>query len=142
MAAKAAGLTLLWLAFYLLPVAEQMKNQVFKVASNPLTYISERSYPIVSLFINSLKSSVFHAKTESRNPFVCGACCSSGFASAKIQNKRFIGLTLVLLLMVTTLFPWHWLNHTPLNTIQSLAVLGILSVMLAFHCTRRMGRFP
>lgn len=61
--AKAAGLTLLWLAFYLLPVAEQMKNQVFKVTSNPLTYISERSYPIVSLFINSLKSSVFHAKT-------------------------------------------------------------------------------
>ena len=36
--------------FYLLPVAEQMKNQVFKVTSNPLTYISERSYPIVSLF--------------------------------------------------------------------------------------------
>lgn len=61
--AKAAGLTLLWLAFYLLPVAEQMKNQVFKVTSNPLTYISERSYPIDSLFINSLKSSVFHAKT-------------------------------------------------------------------------------
>ena len=52
----------LWLAFYLLPVAEQMKNQVFKVTSNPLTYISERSYPIVSLFINSLKSSVFTRK--------------------------------------------------------------------------------
>ncbi|EGO8432246.1 hypothetical protein GUJ44_11270 [Enterococcus faecalis] len=133
--AKAAGLTLLWLAFYLLPVAEQMKNQVFKVTSNPLTYISERSYPIVSLFINSLKSSVFHAKTANLGTllFVGLVVAVVSLASKKIQNKRFIGLTLVLLLMVTTLFPWHWLNHTPLNTIQfPWRFLGILSVMLAF----------
>ena len=89
--AKAAGLTLLLAGLLSLPVAEQMKNQVFKVTSNPLTYISERSYPIVSLFINSLKSSVFHAKTANLgNPFVCGACCSSGFACQQKNSGQTV----------------------------------------------------
>lgn len=97
--AKAAGLTLLWLAFYLLPVAEQMKNQVFKVTSNPLTYISERSYPIVSLFINSLKSSVFHAKT------------------ANLGTLLFVGLVVAVVSLASKKFRtngllvWRWYSY-------------------------------
>ena len=141
--AKAAGLTLLWLAFYLLPVAEQMKNQVFKVTSNPLTYISERSYPIVSLFINSLKSSVFHAKTANLGTLLFVGLVVAVVSLASKNSEQ----TVYWFDAGTLIDGYHAFSlalaepHAFKYNSVSLAVLGILSVMLAFSLHKTNGAF-
>lgn len=132
---KAAGMTVLWLAFYLLPVMEQMRQQVFKVTSNPLTLISERSYPLKDVLLNSLKSSVFHASTGNIGTLLLIGLVIYTLAlfRKKGQHRGITLITLGLLFMVTNLFPWQLIDQTPLNTIQfPWRFLSIISMLIAY----------
>lgn len=132
---KAAGLTILLLAFYLLPVFEQMAHVTFQVTSNPLTMISDRSYSVGELFVNSFKNSVFHASSAN-----IGIILLIGLVVYTISlfkkssaNRDLIVLALFFMLMTTNLFPWQLFNQTPLNTIQfPWRFLSIVTLLLSY----------
>jgi len=132
---KAAGMTILWLAFYLFPVMEQLSHQVFKVTSNPLTYISEKSYPLKDILWNSLKSNVFHAATGNIGTILLIGLVIYGLALFR-KKARFRDITIIallLLLMVTNLFPWKLVDATPFNTIQfPWRFFSIISLLIAY----------
>lgn len=132
---KAAGVTILLLAFYLVPVIEQMKHITFQVTSNPLTLISDRSYSLSKLLTNSFKNSVFHASSAN-----IGIILLVGLISYTVllfkqnsSNRELIILALLFMFMTTNLFPWQLFNHTPLNTIQfPWRFLSLVTLLLAF----------
>jgi hypothetical protein len=132
---KAAGLTVLFLSFYLLPVLEQMQHQVFQVTSNPLTLISERSYPLKDVLWNSLKSNVFHGKTANIGTILLVGLVIYTVAMfrKKAQHRDITLITLLLMFMVTNLFPWKLFDQTPLNTIQfPWRFFAIISLLIAY----------
>ena len=133
--AKATGLTVLLLAFYLVPIFEQMKHITFQVTSNPLTLISDRSYSLSELLTNSFKNTVFHASSANIGIvllvglFVYGALL---FKKETI-NRDLIVLALLFMFMTTNLFPWKLFNQTPFNTIQfPWRFLSIVTLLVAY----------
>ncbi|MBO0422229.1 6-pyruvoyl-tetrahydropterin synthase-related protein [Enterococcus plantarum] len=132
---KAAGVTILLLAFYLVPVFEQMKHVTFQVTANPLTLISERSYSLSELITNSFKNSVFHKSSAN-----IGVVLLFGLAiytlmlfKRNLPNRELVILALFFMFMTTDLFPWSFFDHTPLNTIQfPWRFLSIVTLLLAF----------
>lgn len=132
---KATILTLMLLAFYLVPVLEQMSHITFKVTADPLVFISERSYSLWQLFANSFKNSVFHA--SSANIGVILLMGLFGYTvcifKKKSQNKDLLLLAWLFFLMTTNLFPWQLFDHTPLNTIQfPWRLLSVATLLLSF----------
>ncbi|MGM0219079.1 6-pyruvoyl-tetrahydropterin synthase-related protein [Enterococcus sp. AZ126] len=132
---KAAGVTVLLLAFYLVPVFEQMHHVTFQVTSNPLTSISDRSYSLSELIANSFKNSVFHASSAN-----IGVILLFGLTIYTVMifkqnssNRELIILALLFMFMTTNLFPWQLFDNTPLNTIQfPWRFLSIVTLLLAF----------
>lgn len=132
---KAAGLTILLLAFYLLPVFEQMAHVTFQVTSNPLTMISDRSYSIGELFVNSFKNSVFHASSANIGiTLLIGLIVYAiSLVKGSSANRDLIILSLFFMFMTTNLFPWQLFNQTPLNTIQfPWRFLSVVTLLLAY----------
>ncbi|WP_206912708.1 hypothetical protein IGL98_003439 [Enterococcus sp. DIV0840] len=132
---KAAGVTNLLLAFYLVPVFEQMSHVTFQVTSNPLTLISDRSYSLSELITNSFKNSVFHASSAN-----IGVILLFGLVIYTVMlfkrnspNRELVILALLFMFMTTDLFPWQFFDNTPLNTIQfPWRFLSIVTLLLAF----------
>ncbi|MGX7149856.1 6-pyruvoyl-tetrahydropterin synthase-related protein [Enterococcus ureasiticus] len=132
---KAAGVTVLLLAFYLVPVFEQMSHVTFQVTSNPLTLISDRSYSLSELITNSFKNSVFHASSAN-----IGVILLFGLVIYTVMlfkrnspNRELVILALLFMFMTTDLFPWQFFDNTPLNTIQfPWRFLSIVTLLLAF----------
>lgn len=132
---KAAGVTILLLAFYLVPVFEQMRHVTFQVTSNPLTLISDRSYSLSELVGNSFKNSVFHASSAN-----IGVILLFGLTIYTVMlfkrnsaNRELVILALLFMFMTTDLFPWKLFDNTPLNTIQfPWRFLSIVTLLLAF----------
>lgn len=132
---KAAGLTVLFLAFYLVPVFEQMRHVTFQVTANPLTLISDESYSISEVFVNSFKNNLFHASSAN-----IGIILLVGLIVYMIPlfkkmspNRELIILSVLFMVMTTNLFPWQFFNQTPLNTIQfPWRFLSIVTLLLSF----------
>lgn len=132
---KAAGVTMLLLAFYLVPVFEQMSHVTFQVTSNPLTLISDRSYSLNELVSNSFKNSVFHASSAN-----IGVVLLFGLAIYTVTlfkrnspHRELVILALLFMFMTTDLFPWQFFDNTPLNTIQfPWRFLSMVTLLLAF----------
>lgn len=132
---KAAGVTILLLAFYLVPVFEQMKHTTFQVTSNPLTLISDRSYSFSELLANSFKNTVFHASSANIGIILLAGLIIYGVMLFKrdAQHRDLIILALFFMIIVTDLFPWHFFDQTPLNTIQfPWRFLSIVTLLLAY----------
>lgn len=132
---KATVLTLLLLAFYLIPVMEQMLHTTFQVTANPLVLISERSYSLWELFANSFKNSVFHASSANIGIILLlGLLVYTSCSFKKItQTKDLLILALLFLFMTTNIFPWQLFNHTPLNTIQfPWRLLSLVTLLASF----------
>lgn len=133
---KATGVTILLLAFYLVPVFEQMGHSTFQVTSNPLTLISDRSYPLSELLINSFKNSVFHANSANIGSILLlGLLIYTAMLFKRASpNRALTILALLFIFMTTTFFPWQFFDQTPLNTIQFpwrfLSIVTILSAYL------------
>lgn len=132
---KAAGVTILLLAFYLVPVFEQMSHVTFQVTSNPLTLISDRSYSLSELVANSFKNSVFHASSANIGVILLfGLVIYTGMLfKGNSPSRDLVILALLFMFMTTDLFPWKLFDHTPLNTIQfPWRFLSIVTLLLAF----------
>ncbi|OJG88150.1 hypothetical protein RV15_GL001809 [Enterococcus silesiacus] len=132
---KAAGVTILLLAFYLVPVFEQMRHVTFQVTSNPLTLISDRSYFLSELVANSFKNSVFHASSANIGVILLFGLViyTVMFFKRNSSNREWVILALLFMFMTTDLFPWKLFDNTPLNTIQfPWRFLSIVTLLLAF----------
>ncbi|WP_207694331.1 hypothetical protein DOK67_0000915 [Enterococcus sp. DIV0212c] len=132
---KAAGVTILLLAFYLVPVFEQMSHVTFQVTSNPLTLISDRSYSLSELLANSFKNSVFHASSANIGVILLvGLVVYTGMLFKRdTPNRELIILALLFMFMTTDLFPWHLFDQTPLNTIQfPWRFLSLVTMLVAY----------
>lgn len=133
--AKATGVTILLLAFYLVPVFEQMKHVTFQVTSNPLTLISDKSYSLGELLTNSYKNSVFHASSANIGVLLLvGLIIYTGMLFKRdLPNRELIILALLFMFMTTNLFPWQLFDQTPINTIQfPWRFLSIVTLLLAY----------
>ncbi|OJG23593.1 hypothetical protein RU98_GL001848 [Enterococcus caccae] len=132
---KAAGVTILLLAFYLVPIFEQMSHVTFQVTSNPLTLISDRSYSLIELITHSFKNSVFHASSANIGVILLfGLVIYTGMLFKRNSpNRELVVLALLFMFMTTDLFPWQLFDYTPLNTIQfPWRFLSIVTLVLAF----------
>ena len=132
---KAAGVTMLLLAFYLIPIFEQMRHVTFQVTSKPLTLISERSYSLRELLTNSFKNTVFHASSANIGVILLlGLVLYTGMLFKRdAPNRTLIILALFFMLMTTNLFPWQLFDQTPLNTIQfPWRFLSIVTLLVAY----------
>ncbi|WP_375179805.1 hypothetical protein [Enterococcus rotai] len=132
---KATGSTILLLAFYLVPVFEQMRHVTFQVTSKPLTLISERSYSLGELLTNSFKNTVFHASSANIGIILLGGLILyTGMLFRKnAPNRELILLALFFMFMTTNFFPWQLFDQTPLNTIQfPWRFLSIVTLLLAY----------
>ncbi|MEI5993905.1 hypothetical protein [Candidatus Enterococcus mansonii] len=132
---KATALTFLLLAFYLVPVFEQMRHVTFQVTSNPLTLISERAYSLVELLTHSFKNSVFHASSANIGLILLLSLCLYAMTLFKRNSPNYdlILLALLFMFMTTNVFPWQLFDHTPLNTIQfPWRLLSIVTVLISY----------
>lgn len=132
---KAAGVTILLLAFYLVPVFEQMSHVTFQVTSSPLTLISDRSYSVGELVSNSFENSVFHASSANIGVILLFGLViyAAMLFKRNLPNREVVILALLFMFVTTNLFPWQFFDNTPLNTIQfPWRFLSIVTLLLAF----------
>ncbi|MCA5014350.1 6-pyruvoyl-tetrahydropterin synthase-related protein [Enterococcus sp. S23] len=133
---KATIVTILLLAFYLVPVFEQMSRITFQVTANPLTLISDRSYALGELLANSFENRVFHASSANIGLILLVGLLVNGVMLFKQKNvdRDLLFLSFLFMLMTTNLFPWQLFDQTPLNTIQFpwrfLSIVTLLSAYL------------
>lgn len=133
---KATIVTILLLAFYLVPVFEQMSRITFQVTANPLTLISDRSYALGELLANSFENRVFHAFSANIGLILLVGLLVNGVMLFKQKNvdRDLLFLSFLFMLMTTNLFPWQLFDQTPLNTIQFpwrfLSIVTLLSAYL------------
>lgn len=133
---KATIVTILLLAFYLVPVFEQMSRITFQVTANPLTLISDRSYALGELLANSFENRVFHASSANIGLILLVGLLVNGVMLFKKKNedRDLLFLSFLFMFMTTNLFPWQLFDQTPLNTIQFpwrfLSIVTLLSAYL------------
>ncbi|MBO0470451.1 hypothetical protein JZO66_07825 [Enterococcus sp. DIV0242_7C1] len=133
---KATIVTILLLAFYLVPVFEQMSRITFQVTANPLTLISDRSYALGELLANSFENRVFHASSANIGLILLVGLLVNGVMLFKQKNvdRDLLFLSFLFMFMTTNLFPWQLFDQTPLNTIQFpwrfLSIVTLLSAYL------------
>ncbi|GGC94650.1 hypothetical protein [Enterococcus wangshanyuanii] len=146
---KATVVTVLLLAFYLVPVFEQMSRITFQVTANPLTFISERSYALGELLTNSFENRVFHASSANIGLILLIGLLVNGvmLAKRKTVDRDLIVLSLLFMVMTTNLFPWQLFDQTPLNTIQFpwrfLSIVTLLSAyLIADDCNNLLKKIP
>ncbi|MGG5342461.1 hypothetical protein IGI58_001584 [Enterococcus sp. AZ020] len=133
---KATIVTIFLLAFYLVPVFEQMSRITFQVTANPLTLISDRSYALGELLANSFENRVFHASSANIGLILLVGLLVNGVMLFKQKNveRDLLFLSFLFMFMTTNLFPWQLFDQTPLNTIQFpwrfLSIVTLLSAYL------------